>query len=235
MAFALLQKVQAQGTTNVTLLTTGAMTNPTAMGSLLVVNTARGNSSADVTSVTDNNSNAYTKHISLGDAANPNWALNAGIYYNLSISGKTGHTFTVNAGSSGLALGAMEFSHAGTVAASLNHTANGGTGGGTAQNPGAVTPTGGAGVNYLYISAVTNDNTTLATFTANTGAGWAMETNQPGNAAARPSCASSMLISTGAQTGTITASAPSHWVAVVATFSEAASGAVVNSNFLQFM
>jgi hypothetical protein len=89
------------------------------------------------------------------------------------------------------------------------------------MNPGAITPTGGGGLNYLYVSAFVTDNVSGATFTANTGQGWAMEGALTGTSSAKPALASSDLISTGSKTGTITASGTAHWVGVVTSYSEA--------------
>lgn len=228
MAIVFVQKVSAQTTATAASLTTGSITTTT--GNAIIVQGSQSITATAPTSFTDNKSNTYTIDKNLGDTTNGNFATNASIGSSLSITGGSGHTFTINktGGGVGMAIGAAEYTHDGVMATSLSASANGGTGGSTTMNPGAVTPTGGGGTNYLYVSAATSDNVSGATMTANTGAGWAMLANIPSiTNSSKPMLGSSYVIGTGAKTGTITASVTTHWVAVVMTYSETASGVIL--------
>lgn len=227
MAIAFVQKVSAQTAATAASLTTGSITTTT--GNAIIVQGSQAISATAPTSFTDNKSNTYTIDKNLGDTTNGNFSTNVAIGSSLSVTGGATHTFTINktGGGVGMSIGAAEYTHDGTMATSLSASANGGVGGGTAMSPGAVNPTGGGGTNYLYVSAAVSDNVSSGTLTANTGAGFAMLASVVGVSSAKPMLGSSYVIGTGSKTGTITLSTTTHWVAVVMTYSEAASGVVL--------
>lgn len=220
MSIALVQKVAAQTTVTAASLTTASITTTT--GNFISVQGSQAISSTNPTSFTDNKSNSYTIDKAIGDASNGNFATNVALGSNLSITGGAGHTFTINktGGGVGMAIGACEYSHTGAMSVTVtNVSANGGTSGGTAINPGAMNPTG---ANLLYVTAASNDNISGATYTA-TGTGFTKETSLSGTSSAKPSLVSSDAIGSGSKTGTFTITATTHWIAVGQTYLEAAA------------
>ena len=193
--------------------TTGSI-GTTTTGNLMVVCCASNSATSnDFASVTDNNSNTYSRAKS-----QPGNGTDVEIWYCHNFTGGASHTVTATTTNAfrNVAVVAQEFSGA-VTSASLDQTA-GATGTGTSQSSGATSTTTQA--DEMVFGAMVAE----ASDTISLGAGFSNLGINTGIASVRPAAESMIISSTGAQTATFSTAGSLNWNCAVATFKAAGGG-----------